>query len=558
MTEIEFSNFSRRAFAQCGGASFSGFEIDPETGESLSPAIPNGSTFTGLEAIGPRWYGASITEPVGPSTLYALDPFTGSSTPIGPTGVDRPLSGIAFDQPNGAVYAISAASPNSNLYTLDLTTGVAYLVGATGIVAGSLEFGPDGRLYAGGGGPDAGRLYVVDRLTGVATLVGETGFGTLSGLMLVDRDCNYAANPFLNCGFESGDFTSWITQDHPQPYFPMTVIGAGLSPGFSLFTSDPTEGTQAALHGFDGFVGSPAHIRIAQDVTIPGRGTLEFDYRAGWDLVTLCTPPCADRSFDVVVEPAGGGAPLATTHILTVPGETMQLDTGAQVGRVDLGPFAGQLVRVVFDWFVPEAATGPAFFQLDDVRLETPVGYFTVAPCRVIDTRSGYGPLAGPALAAGGDRSFTIAGACGIPPSAKAISVNIAVTGATTRQPALACGGERGRPRVLDQLRGRPDPLQQRDRLAERRGTDRRVHGPGRREDQLHPGRERLLQVTGSGAERSRGSPWRAARGVIVPGPTSAGSITRARDCSDLSLTVDPSTAVGAAFTVNRKLKSVP
>jgi hypothetical protein len=433
VTEIEFSNVSRRAFAQCGGPSFSGFEIDPDTGAALSPEIPNGSTFTGLEAIGSLWYGASITAPSGPSTLHTLDPFTGSSTPIGPTGVNGPLSGIAHDRRSGVVYAISAGGPPSSLYTLNLTTGAATLVGATGIVAGSLEFGPDDRLYAGGGGANAGNLYVVNPLTGAATLVGPSGFTTLSGLMLFDPDCNYAANPFSNCGFESGDFTSWITQDHPAPFFPLTVGQQGVSPGLGLFTSDPTEGAFAALHGFDGGTGSPAHIRIAQDVTIPGRGTLEFDYRAGWDIVTFCTPPCADRSLDVVVEPAGGGAPLASTRILTAPGETAVFDTGDQMGRVDLGPFAGQSVRVVFDWLVPEEQTGPAFFQLDDVRFETPIGYFTVTPCRVVDTRNPDGPLAGPALAAGGDRLFTIAGACGIPPSAKAVSVSIAVTGPTSR-----------------------------------------------------------------------------------------------------------------------------
>jgi hypothetical protein len=430
VTEIEFSNSSRRAFAQCGDGDFSGFEFDPDTGAGLSAEIPNGSTFNGLEAIGSLWYGASITAANGPSTLHTLDPFTGSTTPIGLTGVG-PLSGIARDRRSGVVYAISAGSTPSSLYTLNLTTGAATLVGAAGVQAGSLEFGPDGRLYAGGGGPNAGNLYVVDPQTGAATLVGPTGFGTLSGLMLFDPDCNYAGNPFLNCGFESGDFTSWITQDHPQPFFPLTVGQQGVTPGFGLFTSDPTEGAFAALTGFDGFVGSPAHIRVAQDVTLPGRGTLEFDYRVGWDLLTFCTPPCADRSFDVVVEPTGGGAPLATTHILTLPGETMNLDSGDRVGRVDLGPFAGQSVRVVFDWFVPEEGTGPAFFQLDDVRLETPIGYFTVTPCRVIDTRGPDGPLGGPALAAGGDRLFTIAGACNIPPSAKAISVNIAVTEAT-------------------------------------------------------------------------------------------------------------------------------
>ncbi len=59
-----------------------------------------------------------------------------------------------------------------------------------------------------------------------------------------------------------------------------------------------------------------------------------------------------------------------------------------------------------------------------------PADFFTLEPCRVIDTRN---PVLGaPALVANMDRNFLVAGTCGIPPSAKAISVNIAVTGSTT------------------------------------------------------------------------------------------------------------------------------
>ena len=54
--------------------------------------------------------------------------------------------------------------------------------------------------------------------------------------------------------------------------------------------------------------------------------------------------------------------------------------------------------------------------------------FFTLAPCRVLDTRSADGPLGGPALAAGATREFTIAGRCGVPSGAKAISVNATVT----------------------------------------------------------------------------------------------------------------------------------
>jgi hypothetical protein len=61
-----------------------------------------------------------------------------------------------------------------------------------------------------------------------------------------------------------------------------------------------------------------------------------------------------------------------------------------------------------------------------------PAALYTVAPCRVVDTRNATGPLGGPALSAGSARTFVIAGHCGIPATAKAISANITVTVGTT------------------------------------------------------------------------------------------------------------------------------
>lgn len=54
-----------------------------------------------------------------------------------------------------------------------------------------------------------------------------------------------------------------------------------------------------------------------------------------------------------------------------------------------------------------------------------------VAPCRVVDTRNANGPLGGPALPAGGTRSFGVPGTCAIPPSAKSLTVNYTVTQGT-------------------------------------------------------------------------------------------------------------------------------
>ncbi|MDA2921210.1 hypothetical protein MYX76_17255, partial [Desulfobacterota bacterium AH_259_B03_O07] len=174
-------------------------------------------------------------------------------------------------------------------------------------------------------------------------------------------------NPIINCGFETGDFTGWVTQDLSIPFLPMIVGGAGLTPGFGLFTSAPTQGVFAALHGFDG--DGPGTIRIAQDLPLPtGASTLEFDYRCGWDMVTF-GGATQNRVFEVNIEPDGGGTPLQTTTIFTAVAQTQALPDmdGNQVGIVDISAFEGNTVRISFDWFVPESFTGPAFCQLDNV-----------------------------------------------------------------------------------------------------------------------------------------------------------------------------------------------
>jgi Glycoside hydrolase family 44 len=58
-----------------------------------------------------------------------------------------------------------------------------------------------------------------------------------------------------------------------------------------------------------------------------------------------------------------------------------------------------------------------------------PTRFYTLSPCRVLDTRSGAG---GPALAGGGERIVALGGVCGVPLSAKAVSTNLTVTEPTT------------------------------------------------------------------------------------------------------------------------------
>jgi outer membrane protein assembly factor BamB len=66
-------------------------------------------------------------------------------------------------------------------------------------------------------------------------------------------------------------------------------------------------------------------------------------------------------------------------------------------------------------------------------RAVSPTSFYTVPPCRLMDTRAGSeAPVGGPALAAGSPRSVSTAGRCGIPLSAKALAVNVTAIGPTS------------------------------------------------------------------------------------------------------------------------------
>ena len=67
-----------------------------------------------------------------------------------------------------------------------------------------------------------------------------------------------------------------------------------------------------------------------------------------------------------------------------------------------------------------------------DVDTRRGGSYFTLSPCRVVDTRDPVGPAGGPALSSGGSRTFQLSGKCGIPANATAVSLNLTVTGPTS------------------------------------------------------------------------------------------------------------------------------
>ena len=100
------------------------------------------------------------------SQFGTIDPFNGVFT-----GIGAPIAGFGHDiavAPNGVVYAIM----DSNLVTIDRSTGVATTVGALPANSESLAFRSDGALF----GATFSDLFTLDKNTGNGTDLGAFGF----------------------------------------------------------------------------------------------------------------------------------------------------------------------------------------------------------------------------------------------------------------------------------------------------------------------------------------------------------------------------------------------
>jgi glucose/arabinose dehydrogenase len=110
-------------------------------------------------------------------------------------------------------------------------------------------------------------------------------------------------------------------------------------------------------------------------------------------------------------------APFAQTVIVGSSNSLSAPVTQTLAGRVytfrswsDNGAAAHQIV----------APVNPATYRAE---YRTSLRFFTLKPCRLVDTRT-----SGPALGSGADRVLTVTGACGVPATARAVSVNVTVT----------------------------------------------------------------------------------------------------------------------------------
>lgn len=406
-----------------------------------------GKRETSLETVGGVWYGMVVSSggSNSPSELRTLDPFAGTSTLIGLSGVDE-IEGLAYD--GTTMYAVEGGNADGDLY--NTSTGASTLVGATGfgavrglaLVDDSVFDCTTTVLGADGQGGVPGNLYSFDPLSGalIAT-VGAVGY-PVTGL---------ADHP-VTCALWGVTSPTFDAANNPNPGHLITIdksTGAGALVGDVLAATDagPTDITftsNGTLYGWS----SDTDDLITIDLGT-GAGTVVGDSGLASSGVGL-----AASSSDQLHLAGDGGAPGSSLTLINalagIPtGSTAlsgDLVAGSSIVVMDFGCNglilgvhslgAGVTNLVTINTGTGALSTlGSTQSGLDAIvgvcKPSPPTAFYTLDPCRLIDTRNATGPLGGPALVAGADRTFTITNACGVPATATAISVNIAVTAST-------------------------------------------------------------------------------------------------------------------------------
>jgi hypothetical protein len=148
-------------FFASDGATGNIVKIDDQTGLSTPfSALPSNGLGIAYNPNSNSIYARTFT------TLYKVDPTTGSVTTVGPSGSF--ITGLAFDPAYSTLYSVDQST--GGFYSVNPNTGAATFVGNTGISI-PLDLSTDpfsGVLY---GGAINGSIYTINTGTGAATLV---------------------------------------------------------------------------------------------------------------------------------------------------------------------------------------------------------------------------------------------------------------------------------------------------------------------------------------------------------------------------------------------------
>ena len=148
----------------------------------------------------------------------------------------------------------------------------------------------------------------------------------------------------------------------------------------------------------------------------------------GWSSDSIGEDAQRDRIRAFLVAMTGADsrlAPFRITHAFIYALHIGCVDGGQGIYDCDVLPKA-----VVTDYlqtleFPAVQAVGPP------LSAEGTAAFHTLSPCRLFDTRDPAGPNGGPALGPRTQREFPLALRCGLPATARAVAVNVTVTGSS-------------------------------------------------------------------------------------------------------------------------------
>ena len=193
-----------------------------------------------------------------PSSLYTVDPVTGSTVLIGATGFSH-VTGIDFDPTSGTLYGVVSDlfySGTTLLLTIDQRTGAGTVIGSTANQIPDITIGPDGviRGWTEGGTGDDDPI-TIDKLTGTVTVTASPLGTSHTGVATQDAGHLYVkpSRNLYSVDVVSGAFVFlWTFPDSMDNILENEVGGTLISgerdkTGTQLYRLDPTTGSQTSL-----------------------------------------------------------------------------------------------------------------------------------------------------------------------------------------------------------------------------------------------------------------------------------------------------------------------
>jgi len=311
--------------------------------------------------------------------------------------------------------------------------------------AGDLHFGKDGNLYVSigeGGIASAARdehvlTGKVLRITPNAAIPADNPF---QGAGTARCNVTGSTTPGNRCqetyawGFRN-PFRLGFDQNAAATRFFINDVGAGLWEEIDL-------GTAGADFGWNICEGSHLNNSSTACSPVPPLVNPLFDYQHNTQIPGTTSPASCNCVSGGDFVPNGLWPGYDGAYLFgdcTCGGIFRLTQSGSVFSASDFGSGLGTVVHLLFG---PHAGTQALYYttyasggQVRRVTLDNPpadpLDFFSLSPCRVLDTRNALGPSGGPALQTCTTRTFPVAGTCGVPATAKAVAVNLAIVSPT-------------------------------------------------------------------------------------------------------------------------------